>query len=256
MPKFIPVTKTDFADKRWNRISKYSFTSDDTICPLVVQEMTKAVLSLPIAIAYINEQPTPVAVQGIKPNSNVLVDGNGKWLGRYIPAAYRSYPFVLAKTDQDDQVLCFDEDSELFSTDGEAFFDDNGDPSETVKGIMSFLTQVQKSRISTQQMCTLLHDKELIQPWPITIKAETAEVPVEGLFRINEAALNALDKDDFDEVRQAGALPLIYCQLLSMQHLMGIMKLVEQRDQQVQNQATQELDIDKMFGESDGLFKF
>ncbi|MBW2187512.1 MAG: SapC family protein [Deltaproteobacteria bacterium] len=45
-----------------------------------------------------------------------------------------------------------------------------------------------------------------------------------GFFRIVEQALNTLGKDDYEEVRQAGVLPLIYCQLLSMQHLQALVR--------------------------------
>ena len=43
--------------------------------------------------------------------------------------------------------------------------------------------------------------------------------PVHGLFRLNEAALNALDDAAFLKIRKAGALPLAYLQLLSMDQM-------------------------------------
>ncbi|OQY16473.1 MAG: hypothetical protein B6I36_10210 [Desulfobacteraceae bacterium 4572_35.1] len=256
MANFIPITKKEFANKCWQRISSYSFTANDTICPLVMQELPKAQLSLPIAIAYINKQPVPVALQGIKPNSNLLVDKNGKWIGKYIPAAYRGYPFLLANTEVGKHVLCFDQESDLLTDAGqEVFFDDSGEPSAAVQGILNFLTQIHNDRQRTQSICTLLHEKNLIQPWAIKLKNEQGEVPVEGLFRIDEQALNALDKDDFEEIRQTGALPLIYCQLLSMQHLQALAQLANH----IEKQKTPEMpDIEKIFGEGSGdqLFKF
>ena len=256
MPNFIPITKNDFTGKHWTRPTAYSIAAKDTVCPLVMQELPKVQLSLPIAIAYINEQPVPVAVQGIKPNSNLLVDKAGKWIGKYIPAAYRGYPFVLANTKEgDQQILCFDQDSSLLDDKkGEDFFADNGEPSEAVKGILDFLTQVQNNRTVTQRICSLLHAKNLIQPWPIKLKTADGEVPVAGLFRIDEKALNGLDKETFEEIRQAGALPLIYCQLLSMQHLQALASLAAQIEKQ---KPVIVPDIDQLFGESgDLLFKF
>ncbi len=257
MPKFVPITKTHFAEKQWQRVTNYTHAANDTICPLVVQELPKVQLSLPIAFAYINEQPTLVAVQGIKPNKNILVDNSGKWIGKDIPAAYRGYPFLLANTEDGQQVLCFDEESGLLTEkDDEAFFGEDGEVAEAVKGVMTFLTNVQNNRTSTLNICTVLHDNNLIQPWPIKLKTDDGEVPVEGLFRIDEAALNALDKDVFEDIRQAGALPLIYCQLLSMQHLPALANLAAQVDKVEQQQTDVVLDLDKLFGESDDLFKF
>ena len=218
-----------------------------------MQELPKAQLSLPIAIAYINEQPVPVALQSFTPNSNLFVDNNGKWIGKYVPAAYRGYPFMLANTEDGKQILCYDEEYEEAGE--EVFFDDSGEPSEAVTGILNFLTNVHNDRQRTQSICKLLHEKNLIQPWAINLKSEKGEVPVEGLFRIDEQALNALGNDDFIEIRQAGALPLIYCQLLSMQHLQALGQLATQIEK---SKPTEAPDIDKLFGEGSGdqLFKF
>lgn len=256
MAKFIPITNADFADKHWQRKNSYDIAANDAICPLVMQELPIAQLSLPIAIAYVNEQPVPVSLQSIEPNSNLLVDSNGQWIGKYIPAAYRGYPFMLANTQDKKLILCFDEESDQLTEAGdELFFDESGEPTEAVKGIFNFLTQVHHDRQRTQSICALLHEKNLIQPWAIKLKAEQDEFPLEGLFRIDEQALNSLDKDDFEEVRQAGALPLIYCQLLSMQHLQALGQLAVQKQKQKPLQVP---DVDKLFGEgNDGqLFKF
>ena len=50
---------------------------------------------------------------------------------------------------------------------------------------------------------------------------------VEGLYRIDEAAMNWLAAAVLMEVRDAGALALAYCQRLSMQHLPLMGQLVE-----------------------------
>ena len=52
---------------------------------------------------------------------------------------------------------------------------------------------------------------------------------VAGLYRINEAALNALSNEDFLEVRQSGALSVVYCQLISMHNLKNLAPLYAQR---------------------------
>ena len=36
------------------------------------------------------------SLQSLLPEINMMVDDKGKWLGNYIPARYRSLPFVLA----------------------------------------------------------------------------------------------------------------------------------------------------------------
>jgi len=61
----------------------------------------------------------------------------------------------------------------------------------------------------------------------VTLKTGTGEQQIAGLFRTDEAALNQLPGEALLEVRQAGALPLAYCQLLSMQHLPLLGGLIE-----------------------------
>ncbi len=254
MPKIVPITLTDFAGKRWQRYVNYSFAARDSFCPLVMQELPKAQLSLPIGFVIINQQLTPVAVLGLKPGMNAFVDSNGRWIGQYIPVAYRGYPFVLANTDKGRQALCFDQDSELITAGGgEAFFTDNGELANSVKAILNVLTKVHSNREMTLRICTVLQEKKLIEPWTIQLKTDEGEIPVKGLYRIDEEALNKLDKDNFEDLRQAGALSLIYCQLLSMQHLPSLAKFTVQRQK---DQCSQVPDIEQLFGEKDDLFKF
>ena len=42
------------------------------------QELLKAVLSLPIGFIVNDGQPIPVAIQGLKPGQNLLIDDSGK----------------------------------------------------------------------------------------------------------------------------------------------------------------------------------
>lgn len=64
------------------------------------------------------------------------------------------------------------------------------------------------------------------------------------MHQIDETALNALPADAFETLRQAGALPLAYCQMLSMQHLQVLGKLVQAHAKHAETQAAQ---VDTMF---------
>jgi hypothetical protein len=64
-----------------------------------------------------------------------------------------------------------------------------------------------------------LQKHQLIQHWPIKLQTTAGEQAVEGLFRIDETALNQLPAEALLELRNTGALLCAYCQLLSMQHL-------------------------------------
>ena len=73
------------------------------------------------------------------------------------------------------------------------------------------------------------------------------EREIGGLYRIDEKRLNELPAEEFEEIRKAGALPLIYSQLLSMQHLPILGKLAEahaQADRPVPQNDQGELDLE------------
>jgi len=230
MPTLHAVSRTTHAGKRWRRYESYAFAAQDALAPLVAQELPRAVLHLPMAFAVESGQFTPVALLGIQPGQNLLVAPDGRWLGAYTPAAYRAHPFALAHLPDGQQVLAFDADSGLLTeSGGEPFFDSDGRPAQAVQDIFACLTQVHAQRELTQRICKALAEHQLIQPWPITVQAAGGARQIEGLYRIDEAALNALPAEALKALQQAGALPVAYCQLLSMQHLPLLGQLAQAR---------------------------
>ena len=195
----------------------------DAVAPLVASELPKAVISLPVGFLQHDESYIPVAILGVQTGRNLFVAQNGRWAGQYIPSIFRSYPFKLANTEDGQQVLCVDEDSGLIidaeKNTGEALFDAEGKPVQAIMDVLNFLNQSEQSRLRTVIACAALQKHNLIRPWSITLKTETGEQQIAGLFQIDEAALNQLSGEAMLEVREAGGLLVAYCQLLSMQHL-------------------------------------
>jgi len=253
MPNLQALSKNTHSGKHWRRPVDYFFTDMNVIAPLVVQELPKAMLSLPIAFVPRAQSYRPVAVQGLLPDKNLFVAKDGRWLAGYTPAAYRSYPFALANTEDGQQVLCVDEDSGLVGTEGEAFFNEDGTLSQAVSEVLNFLTEVGNNRSATQRLCDLLQKHSLIQPWQIKVQGDKGEQAIEGLFRIDEAALNQLPTEAFMELRDSGALVLAYCQLLSMQHLPLLGQLAQlhaEADQKAALQTDGEISLEFMKNET------
>lgn len=157
MPRYEPVAASTHATQRWKRYSSYAFAATDAVAPLVVQELPKACMHLALAFIPQGENYTPVAVLGLQTGQNLFVAPDGRWLGGYTPAAYRGHPFALANTPDGQQVLCVDADSGLLTDiGGEAFFDEQSQPSQPVKDVMSFLQQVHANRAATERICAAL----------------------------------------------------------------------------------------------------
>ncbi|MBK5937902.1 SapC family protein [Halochromatium roseum] len=255
MTNLQPVTLSRHRDWRWRRYSDYQFAQADALAPLVAQELPKAAISLPIAFTAQDGRYFPVAVLSLQPGNNLFVGPDGRWLGGYVPAVYRSYPFALANAEEGQQLLCVDEGSGLVLEqpepgEGEPFFDAYEQPAEPVRTVLEFLRQVATNRMQTNAICERLAASELIQPWPLKLQSADGERPVEGLYRVDEARLNQLPSDAFEALRQAGALPLVYSQLLSMQQIALLGRLAEAHSRS-QQRATQ--NANELFGEPDTL---
>lgn len=241
-----PLSRELHAGKRWRRYDGYSFTATDTICPLVVQEVARAMLSLPIAFIPQNDEFKLVALQGLVQGKNLLVTADGRWRSGYIPAHYRSYPFLLATNANNQQVLCVNEGSGLIvdGSNGEPFFEEGGNLTAAMSEILTFLTQIASNRQSTVQICAQLQQYQLLQPWPITVQTAAGPYNVEGLYRIDEPALNKLPAEDLLALRDSGALLTAYCQLLSMQHLPALTRALLHEQQLATKPMPKELDLD------------
>lgn len=247
MTQYQPISYSTHAQQRWKRYTNYQFAAKDSVAALVQQEMVRACMHLPIA--FIEQKSTdgatsflPVAIQGLETEQNLLVAPDGRWLAPYIPAAYRGYPFALANTEQNQQVLCMLADSPLLIAadqaaahpDSQAFFDADKQPSTAIKEVMEFLQQVQRNRHQTQRACAALQSHGLFTPWPLVIKAGETQQVLKGLFRVDEGKLAELDGAALQNLQQVGAMSMVYCQLLSMQHVQMLGKLAQARTQSQQ----------------------
>jgi len=248
MPRYELITKTGYAAQGWRRYDSYAFAAADAVAPLVVQELAKACMSLPIAFLQQNDAYVPHAVQGLEPGRNLFVV-NGKWVAPYTPAVYRGYPFALAQGEGDQLHLCIDMDSALVGA-GEGFdqqfFDDAGEAAQPVKDALNFLQQIHNNRAVTGRVCAALAAEDLFQPWPLKVQTPDGERNIEGLFRIDEARLNSLEPDALARVQKAGGLPVAYCQLLSMGNIQTL-GLIQRKLAEVKNrmpEMTDQIDVD------------
>jgi len=275
MPRYIPVQRSLHQNSGWRAHQELSFATEMALVPLLTEELSNA---LPhIAVAFSENQQTQsgyemVGIQSLQPGKNLMIHPDGRWMGGYIPAFYRGYPFAMIQEEGTDNLhLCIDADSDLFHEvieDGDTpLLAEDGTPSEKVKGIINFLQQCHANRNLTQKLLKELKEAELITAWNIEIKQPTANgeaenVPVAGLFKINKKALEELAPETLSDLNKNGALSLAYCQILSeprLKNLSAFYRLHEQVAQQAQQVQAQEANLDHLFGESadeDDVFKF
>jgi hypothetical protein len=241
MAEFVAVTPDCHAKKVWKQVTNYAFAASDTVIPLVGSEISKVVPVMPIGFIKQEAGYQLVAITSLQSGKNLYVAPDGKWLVTYIPSALRAYPFGLLKPDNGEKsILCINEASGLVvesTEEGNDFFDDENQPVQGIKDMVNFLSQVEASKLVTEGAVNALADAGLIASWEINLKQGEEVVPVEGLFRVDEAALNKLDDEDFLILRKAGSLAIAYGQLFSMNQLAVLERLGELQGQIVAKQA-------------------
>ena len=176
---------------------------------------------MPLAFVEENGALSLVAVMSLEPGNNQFVASDGRWLGGYIPAAVRSYPFALLHPDgAEAPILCVDEDSGLVVDAGtpgaEPFFDEEGAPAPPLKVVLDFLGQVEANRIATSRAVMALAAAGVLTPWPLQVGSPAGLRTVTGLQCIDEARFNSLNDESFLGLRAVGGLVAAYAQLLSV----------------------------------------
>jgi hypothetical protein len=227
MSNLTPVTHQRHATMKWRRPQSFDFARNRIAVPLSGFELADAALAFPLAFLRDGDSYFVAALLGVQQDHNLFVDGGGRWLGRHVPAVFRSYPFAMGLTGQGQPVLCVDEDSGLVSegSAGEAFFTPEGGVSAALQPVVSFLEEVQHGNTVVRAACASLQQAGLIEPWPLAMKRGDRETKLEGLFRINETALAALPDAQFLELRKHGALAAAHTQLLSMRNMSRLAEL-------------------------------
>lgn len=239
------VTREEHSTKRWKRTHGYKFAERDSLCPLVMSELPEAIMKLPIAFIKQEDRYLVVAVQSLMPRTNFLVSNDGNWRGEYIPAHYRAHPFLLARNESGSELLCIQGDTQLYdlNEDGEDFFDNKGEPTSDINEILQFLNNISLSQKAAQRACAILEEESLFTPWKIQLTTDEGERNVEGLFKIDEEAVNKLSADSLVKLRDVGALSMMYCQLLSMQNIHLLVDLLKDQTN-TKNKLGEELYLD------------
>ncbi len=236
MTEFTAIAPESHAKKVWKNVPDYAFAAADTVIPLMGAELSKTISAMPTGFIRQEVGYQLVGITSLQAGMNMYVAPDGKWLGAYIPAMLRAYPFRLAHQEEspDKSILCINEASGLVvesTEDGNAFFDDQNQPTQGIKDILNFLSEVKVNLAVTQRAVNALDDAGLITPWALKLQQGEEVVPVTGLFNVDEAALNKLDDGDFLALRKAHGLAVAYAQLLSMNQLTVLDRLGQLRGQ-------------------------
>jgi len=192
--------------------------------PISYTEFAIVVREYPIVFAAIggNNQFAPVAVLGMVQGEN-LYDQKGKWAPNvYVPAYARRFPFcmtkvTLDKVEQRDRLICV-EKSYIDEKAGESLFDAKGQAIPKWKEIEGLLTQFEIDLERSREMCGILADYGLLEPFTMQAKLSKGGSPMAmtGMHRVAEAKIEHLNAAQLKNLVKKGILSRVYTHLLSL----------------------------------------
>lgn len=200
----------------------FSFARSAHLVPLTLAEFPQAALHYPII--FTGPQRLACAVMGLRSGANLFIDQNGGFEpGAYAPAYLRQYPFLLAKSRQDDRsVLFIDRASDFVIENGGAPLFKDGEPTDFTKGALSFLMSLQNQWADTLAFTQRMNGLGLFDVKELKLSARDASGGVgESKSVVKYVALDteklaALPGDELKKLAGERALAAIYAHQTSL----------------------------------------
>ena len=192
--------------------------------PISYTEFALVTREYPIVFTSLggNNVFAPVAVLGMVAGENLYNHG-GAWAPNvYVPAYARRFPFcmtkvTLDKVEQQQRLICV-EKSHLDDKAGEAMFDAKGQPVAKWKEIEGLLTQYEVDLERSREMCGILADYGLLEPFTMQAKLNKGGDPLAmtGMHRVAERKIEHLNASQLKNMVKKGILSRVYAHLLSL----------------------------------------
>lgn len=223
---------------RWHTGGGLGFAADRRLVPITVGELPRAVGAFPLVFERGRDgELVAAALLGSRKGESVFVDGQGRWRGDYVPAYLRSHPFHLLRSASGSYVVAVDESSAALESEGEGgepLFVDAEQPSPSLQRLIDFLKRYARHRVATERACAQIAECDVLEPLQAVAKRRGVALQAEGLYALSQEKLAALDAAALERLRDAGALPLVYGQLLSMGQLRTLERLAKARSREAQ----------------------
>lgn len=166
------------------------------------------------------------AILGFETNQNLFLQDDG-WDASYIPALAQRQPFLIA-TGREGQnqtpVVSLDLDHPRVSSgDGEALFDDEGNPTEFLNGRIALLDKVHRGLQHGSGFIDSLLEHELLEEISFDISfGDGSKRSVQGFYCIAEERLYQLPGDVLESLNRAGYLQPVFMAVASLSRMRDI----------------------------------
>jgi hypothetical protein len=220
----VPISPDRHRDWYVKMSDNYGFSAELNSVPLLAAEFAPASQSYAIVFAASGGSVFPAILLGQEEGRNLCVDANGKWTGDYIPAFLRRYPFVFAEDvvkEQGTFTLCIDEEFAGLNKDGrgERLFDAEGNRTQFLQTMLSFVAQFQTQFERTKLFCKRLSDLGLLSPSQARYQTPDGRSgALSGFMTIDREKLKAIPEDALKAMFATDELELCYLSMHSLQN--------------------------------------
>jgi len=212
----VALNREQHKGMKFSPLKDYGFTSDVNSVPLTAIEFFEASRDLPVLFSQDKEGNFfPIALLSLASNGHQLLKDDGVWDANYVPAFIRRYPFVL----NNEGTVFFDQAAGLVSEESDnELFTDEGENSETLNNIVTFLNHFDNEHKRTVEFCAALKEQDLFKPFNLQIMPKGADKPLrmEGLFAIDDKKFDELDGELVQEWFKKAYIAWVYAHLHSL----------------------------------------
>jgi hypothetical protein len=242
-------------------VPDYQFAAQEVVCPVVSGEMWE------VAREYILVFPSgaeglPLALLGTDVGVNAyLGNGNPPWWGRYIPAHFRRYPFVVAPISANEEgtqnkqqfTVCIDVSApQLSEVKGRPLFNEDGSGTELLENVQRALLTLQQDFGVTKALVKQIDDAGLLIDKTLVVKPTTRDpVGLQGFRVVDQEKLRNVSPELLASLLESRALDLIYAHIGSLSNLRDGLLAKKAAGQIGDTPANKSFDIEDYFDGND-----
>lgn len=213
------LNKNLHKDLKLSQYENYEFAKDVYLVPISFEEMLVAMKSLIIVfVKDENANVFPSVVLGGENSKNLLLLEDNTWKqNSYIPAALRCYPFGLGMSDGN-SFITIDTQAQVFQGEkGKLIIKDEKDLTEEGNYAVKFVTEVYTNINHAKNLGAFIESLGILKQAEINIQINEEKYSVKnGIYVIDENALNKLESRKLKKLTTSGYMKLIYAHLLSL----------------------------------------
>lgn len=227
----VPVSAGRHRDLSVRSGKAFGFASGTNSAPITAVEFGPVAGEYPIVFAGTDTEVLPAVILGTRDGENLYVGADGTWTGSYVPAFVRRYPFIFSLDNKGERLtLLIDEEFEGANREGrgERLFDADGEQTQYLKGVLSFLQEYQSQFARTQAFCRRIVEFGLLTPMQAQFNLAAGERRTLGGIRVvDREKLKALSDADLADLCRKDELECIYLHLSSLRHFRNMLERVQ-----------------------------